>query len=51
MQNSALAMTFWVPSQASHKDLEGFAALLRRMVPELRARLTEQLLKKQTASV
>ena len=47
----AAALTSWVPLQASHKDLDGFSALLRRMVPELKARLTEQLLKKQTASV
>lgn len=48
---AAAALTSWVPLQASHKDLDGFSALLRRMVPELKARLTEQLLKKQTASV
>ena len=31
--------------------LGGFSDLLRKMVPELKARLTEQLLKKQTASM
>ena len=31
--------------------LGGFSELLRKMVPELKARLTEQLLKKQTASM
>ncbi len=31
--------------------MSAFSDLLRKMVPELKARLTEQLLKKQTASM
>ena len=33
------------------EPMGGFSDLLRKMVPELKARLTEQLLKKQTATM